>query len=446
MANLKDLTEEELNNPTLTTTAQSGVVGGGASTPASSQAEGTSFVNLKKYLDANNGLGGNVAGAVTADSTKAIGSAAEKINDYSVANSADKVDKTDTNALDTYKNQIAADPTKVDAAGYKAAQAKAYGGPTDATSATGFTDASKQYGNAKDTYDNLSSDDWNARSSAVSDTFKKDNNQYTKGMGLLDTFIVQGDEGGKKAMGQYKTDNASTFAPEGKDKLSLARAGVQSGFDTAKGAFDTAKTGAAQAITDKRKVIDEGLKDKQYAKSDEQRLDAERQMAQKYKDVGMEVPKSFNGFYTASDNSNYISPEDLAALNSLSGLDGADARTSTEGEAKIDWNSLLADIQERKSKPASGDSIADAPPPPKPVTNSDGGSLNIPLPIMSDAGDLPASAPTGNNGPVTPNINGSLNIPLPVFSKEEALKKKAGSGGGNSNISGNRSNAKTIQR
>jgi hypothetical protein len=236
---VKDLMDENQLNLN-TSGGESGVVNAGQGVtqdPNASQAEGSSFVNLKKYLDANQGLGAGLGTAVTADSQKNIEGAAGKINDYQAK--ASQVDRSQANALEGYKTQIATDPTKINASQYKNDTSAAYKGPTNATSAAGYSDAYNAYGSAKDGYENLKSDDWNKRSNAVSSTYGKDNASYTKGMGLLDTFILQGDQGGKDAINSYVNKNANTFAADGKDALSTAKNSVQGAYDAEKGRFDS---------------------------------------------------------------------------------------------------------------------------------------------------------------------------------------------------------------
>ena len=232
MAFIPELEEDKAGqaSSTPTTSTQAAFTGGAgaASAPSSATSTGTGYTNLSKYLDVNQGSGGVVAGAVTSNADKNIGEATSKINNWQAQ--ASKVDKTQTNELEGYKSQVNSDPTKVDANAFRAKVNAGYNAPTQASAVTGYNEAFNAYGNAKDTYQNLAKDDWSSRYSAVKDTFSKDNSNYTKGSGILDTFVAQGDQSGKDAFNNFATKNAGTFAADG-NVLSKATTGVQGALD-----------------------------------------------------------------------------------------------------------------------------------------------------------------------------------------------------------------------
>ncbi len=223
--------QQQLANAQTTTGSSSVVTGSqGAVDPNASAAQGTGWTSLSKYLDANQGLGAGVANAITKDSQAGIDSAAGKINEYQTkANASNEAGKKQTENLTSYQAQIASDPTKINANKYIADTSAGYQGATDAKKIGGYEDAWKGVANAKSSYDSLNSNDWNARSSAVASTFGKDNANYTKGSGLLDTFILQGDDAGQAGIKAYADKNAYMFADD--NPLAKAQASVQSGLD-----------------------------------------------------------------------------------------------------------------------------------------------------------------------------------------------------------------------
>jgi len=249
MAYIKKPNEQDPQG--LNTSGQSTVISAGQAPvdPTASKAEGTSWVNLKQYLDANQGLGAGVANAVTGSSQKEIESAAGQLNDWQTK--ASTVDKSQADKLQGFKQQILTDPTKVDAKAFKDQSAAAYGNNTVATNAEGYGAAANAYGTAKDNYTNLKSDDWASRSTAVQNTYGKDNPQYSKGMGMLDTFIAQGDQAGQAAFKDYADRNASMFS-DTDNSLKKATGSVQTALDAEKNRWSSLLGETQQAVKDKR--------------------------------------------------------------------------------------------------------------------------------------------------------------------------------------------------
>ncbi len=280
MAYIKDPKEDEQNGQNLTTSGQSSVVsaGQGATDPNTSAAQGTSWTNLSKYLDANEGLGGGIANAVTANSQGKIDSAAGKINEYQTkAAGANDSGKSQIAKLDGYNNQIKSDPTKINATAYRNDVATGYQGLTDASKVDGYSDASAKFGDAKADYSNLKNNDWNARSSVVQNTYGKDNAAYTKGMGLLDTLVLQGDAKGQDGINSFISNSQSFVGDDTSNALTKAKTNVQSGLDTDKGRWDTLLAGTGQVVADKRNAVlnGQGIANGRYDEHDRQRAAAE---------------------------------------------------------------------------------------------------------------------------------------------------------------------------
>lgn len=241
MAYIRDPKEDEQNGQNLTTSGQSSVVSGGQGgiDPATSAAQGTSWTNLSKYLDANAGLGAGIAAQVTGDSQAKIDSAAGKINEYQAkASTANSGGTAQTAKLEGYKTAIATDPTKVDSKVFRDDTSSGYQGVTDASKIDGYSDAYNAFGTAKSDYSNLKNNDWNARSSVVQNTYGKDNAAYSKGMGLLDTLVLQGDTKGQDGINAFVAKNSGFIGDDSANALSKVKTGVQSGLDTAKGQWD----------------------------------------------------------------------------------------------------------------------------------------------------------------------------------------------------------------
>lgn len=332
----------------ITTSGQSSIISANTTDPNASDAQGTGWTDLKKYLDNNNGLGAGVGQAVTADSQGKIDSAAGKINEYQTKAAGQNQTGVDqNNSLSAYKSQISADPTKIDATAYRNDTSAAYKGLTDAQQADSYGDAYNAYGGAKSSYDALKSDDWASRSQAVTNTYGKDNAGYTKGMGMLDTFVLQGDQSGKDQINSYVNKNAGTFATDGRDALSTAKSGVQSNLDMEKNRWSTLLGETNKAVGDKRTDILGGqqIKNGRYDEIDRQSIAAEAEIAKKFREEGVAAPKSALNYYKVGDASGYIAPAELDALNALSNLDGGASYSSKKGSADINWDSVLQDIE-----------------------------------------------------------------------------------------------------
>ncbi|RZK32036.1 MAG: hypothetical protein EOO63_02580 [Hymenobacter sp.] len=357
MAYIRDPKEDEQNQQNLTTSGQSSVVsaGQGASDPNASAAQGTSWTNLSKYLDANEGLGGGIATAVTANTQGKIDSAAGKINEYQTkAAGANDSGKAQIAKLDGYTNQIKSDPTKLNATAYRNDVATGYQGLTDASKVDGYSDASAKFGDAKADYSNLKNNDWNARSSVVQNTYGKDNAAYTKGMGLLDTLVLQGDAKGQDGINSFIINsfisNSQSFVGDDtSNALTKAKTNVQSGLDTDKGRWDTLLAGTGQVVTDKRNSIlgSEAIKQGKRTERDRQLGAAESAVSEYMQQNG--TPGFASKYYSAGDVSEYLPEEELAALNALAELDGGQRYTAKRSEANIDWDLLKSDTAKAKT-------------------------------------------------------------------------------------------------
>ncbi|RYF47988.1 MAG: hypothetical protein EOO38_11065 [Cytophagaceae bacterium] len=353
MAYIKDpLEAQQDGSQPMTTSGQSSVVTGGANQdPNASAAQGTSWTNLSKYLGANEGLGGGIADAVTAGTQSKVDSAAGKINEYqSKAATANTAGKEQASTLQGYQTQITKDPTKIDTTAFRNAVANPYQGITDATKVDGYTDASAKFGDAKADYTNLKNDDWNARSSVVQGTYGKDNASYSKGMGLLDTLILQGDAKGQEGINNFTSKNASFIGDDTTNALTAAKTGVQSTYDADRANYDSLLGKTDQVVADKRAAIlsGSGVATGRYNEADRQAQAAEAAILERFRQNGAKTPDSLMNYYKTGDVSGYIAPDELAALNTLADLDGGTQYASKSGDAAIDWSAIMRDVETSK--------------------------------------------------------------------------------------------------
>jgi hypothetical protein len=319
------LDDEEQQKQNLVTSGQeSGVVSGTPMAGGETKAQTSNWVNLDKYLKANEGQGQAIAGAVTQGADTAIKSAAGKLNELEVK--AKGQDQSQTQALTGLKQTIAADPTKVNATEYNNQVSAAYKGPTQVEGVEGYDDAYKAWGNAKSQYEAVKDDSAAGRQAAVASAFKPQAaNSYTKGMGILDSFILGGDAKGKQALSDFATQNQGIT-----ESLNQTRSKAQSALDAQKAAFEAERASVQQAVKDKREAVTGAVGSKQA------QVDAKNRALNEREDVlrsimdgviassggrkSLDAGKYFagSGRYTLGDLTTDEERATLEALNNLS--------------------------------------------------------------------------------------------------------------------------------
>lgn len=252
------LTDEEKKKNQEAGVNTSGVVGGTtaggtASGAAEQQAKtpGTGYVNLQQYLDVNKGAGAQLANTVTQDANKAADtykSAAEKALEESKNKYSQTVDAASQKAGQLQSGIVQSASQNRDAA--KDFLGAGFNGP-QAQDFTGGLAADK--GRVQSQLSSVA--DINNQQAALQKNYGKQGN-YTQGYGLLDSFLLQGDESGRKQIEATKNranEVAGTF-----DSTAQAIAAQE---QKAKADFDASKKSIVDtAAQEKAKRENEALR------------------------------------------------------------------------------------------------------------------------------------------------------------------------------------------
>lgn len=226
-------------------TSPSSPAGGAAgAAPQPEKTPGTGYVNLAQYLDMNKGQGASLADTVTADvrkgisdyttgAQKALDESSGKFNEASGSGRASEVKSAITQ----------------DAAGQKQAAkdflGSAYSGPTAADYTTGLSQQKSDLGSKLSKVD-----DFETQQQALAKAY---GGGYRSGYGLLDTFLLRGDESGQKRISDVKsTDLGTTYDRAAQELSAREQAARQKLEENKKSVIDT-------AIGKKSAVENEGL-------------------------------------------------------------------------------------------------------------------------------------------------------------------------------------------
>jgi hypothetical protein len=299
------LTEEEKqkdkNNQPDAPINTSGIVGGSAdptsTTPKADDPNkpGSGFVNLQQYLTSNVGKGAGLADA----SAKGVTDSVSGIK--TEADSAQKdlanTKKSFIDSGENIKNSLG-----VDAAGNQGA-ATDFLGKKQSSSVLDTLGGKK-----KIVEDDVNKLDDSAQISANLQNQFKGNNDYSKGFGLLDTFLLQGDASGRDKLSEIKKNSQND---------------LNSAYDTTKSALTDTQTTLAnsqQSIKDAAKSYKSGI------------VGA---AAEKAKNIGLD--KKSNIGWKAADVGDALNEKNMLDLNALSDLAGESrgnyAKSFAEGYA-----------------------------------------------------------------------------------------------------------------
>ena len=247
MAYISDMTDDEKKKAEAQGSGvrTSGVIDGAATaggntgaiaTPTT--APGTGFVNLQQYLDTNKGVGGKLAG----DITKGVSDSVDTFKNNANATVDQSKVNFDSAAKDTDASKIK-DTLKADASGVYSDANNFLGAGYSGPQATDYT--AKLAADKNAVQGSLSQvDNQSYQQSALKDTYGKGQN-YTKGFGLLDSFLINGDEAGRNKLAEVKAKGSEVGAAYDASALQLSAA-EQAARDklaaNKKAIVDTAKT------------------------------------------------------------------------------------------------------------------------------------------------------------------------------------------------------------
>lgn len=302
---------------------ESSTVGGGPQAAASNvqgNQQGTGWQNLSTYLDMNQGQGAGVATGITKKSQEDIDGATSNAKAWADA-AKGRVDQG--TKKDTWSEQINSDPTKVDANAFNAWRSAAdYTGPANAQADSGYGSVYGQVQKSSQAINNIQN--YDTQKALAQETFGK-GGRYTGGMGTLDTFIMRGDQSGKDALQGFQTKNAG-FSKDWDKTVE----GVDS-YAKGAGARGKAATDSAnKAVTDKYAAMTAKAQADAQAKLKAERDALQSGVLKQYADAGINPTTGMlsNTVTTRGVNmADGLNDADLAALNSLAGLD-MDAATN----------------------------------------------------------------------------------------------------------------------
>jgi len=229
----------------------SGVIDGNTSsgaapvTPAAAAAvPGSGFINLDNYLKQNVGEGGRMVGATTAgisNEADGFGAGANKIvNDSSAGfTAADGKRAADSVVANIKKGNI-----KEAARGGGAFLGAGYGGPLAADITAGVESDGAALGGRL-----AELNDAGTQKAALEATYKGDT-AYGAGFSMLDQFLMQGDESGRKKTAEVQAKGAGVTSA-----VTAATTDAQAKEAAARAALDANKQRALGAATDKQAAM-----------------------------------------------------------------------------------------------------------------------------------------------------------------------------------------------
>lgn len=353
--------------------AGSGVLSGNSASGSAdqSQAVGTNWTNLNKYIDANAGQGGRMANDITADTTKTIQSLngpGGKVDSWGTAAHKETDDAT---KQDPYSNTISNGTTedihginKDDFNVWKLKPAYALNGPTNAAGASGYTPLFNEVDKTDKKITSLGTQA--GQQTALKDTYGANGQGYSSGFGSLDGFLLRGDKQGQDNIANFQKDNANF-----KNPYNTAVTGVG---DYIKGAPERGAANEKKvynAMTGRYEV--EGntaaINGRRFDDAGAQFDSTFNAIGKAYTDKGLKAPVDINGYVKPKTVSNnpYLNPTELDVINFLAGGDNNEATTTVKAEGDknaydVDWDLINKDIANLTK-----------PKPPNKVTPSGGG-------------------------------------------------------------------------
>jgi len=285
----------------------SGIVGGiggnSLAQPTAAAPASSGFQNLNAYLDMNKGAGAGIA----SDLNKNLVSDVEKYKTGATDQTktfGDSVTAANS-ALDTQvsgiKDKLTEDAS-ANAAGAKGFLGSTYKGPTADSTIASLADSQKEINGRLGKVDDWDSMNANAQK----------NYGYSKGFGALDSFLMQGDEAGRKELADIKGKSTD----------------INSAYDTAKTGLTNSQASGTKAFTDAQDSI------KKHASA--VRGNIEKDASTRAQGYGAE--NTGNEGYQAAGLGDMLDQgnlDDLAALNDLTGdAAGNYVKSYNAGQAK----------------------------------------------------------------------------------------------------------------
>jgi hypothetical protein len=318
MAIIKDFNDENAAS------GGSGVLGGGgASTgggPAGAPAtptggsQGSGWTNLQSYLGANQGQAGGIANQITQDAEKQVDEFKKTDVSGSVAEIGKSAKTEDVNAL---TGDVAANASKA-----KDFLSSGYGGAGVDTYTAGIRNAAK---GVKDTLGQVTNQGY--QKSTLQKANNTPNQAYTSGFGALDSFLVSADPNAKAKLKltQGRTGEVDQTLNAATGQISAADTAARSAFEANKQRLrDAAKTQAAGIASTAQGRVDPA-KAAQLQAANTQSTDILNRLKGAYGEDLTDADLGLSSKYLTQNNdfgvSDVISDSEMAALNSLAGID-----------------------------------------------------------------------------------------------------------------------------
>lgn len=300
-------------------------VGSSAPAPGSAQAEqsqktpGTGYVNLQSYLDLNKGAGAGLASKANEGALKAADqfkSSAQSSLDQSQQKFTDASGASQAGAL---KGAILQDANKTKGAAMDFL-GSGYSGPT-----AGDYTASLAADKSKVQQSLESAGDPSQQQANLQQAYGQGGKAYTSGYGLLDSFLMQGDESGRQKIGEIKgmsSDIGATYDQTAKtlsEREKQAREGLQANkqaiVDTAIGKKDTIES-EAKRVADQKNRQNSGNQDFRAASLGDALTDSQGIELQALREIANLDPGDYARTFnqgTPGSSPGGVSPADRAA-------------------------------------------------------------------------------------------------------------------------------------
>lgn len=367
----------------------SGVVNGTATGTATGAPEqqaktpGTGFANLSQYLDMNKGAGAQLATKATEDVSKAADAYTGATQKALTEAQTKFQGATGTGQAEKLKSSIVqdADTNKQDAIGFLGS---AYKGPTAGDYTAGLAaDKTKLQGDLSKV------DDISQQQANLEKAYGKTGN-YSQGFGLLDTFLMRGDESGRQKIDEVK------------GKASV----VGSAYDT-----------AAKTLQQKEQEARDTLKQNQKSVMDtasQEKAKRENEALRKANVMNMQIAREKREGASNASIADAMNDEQIADMEALAEIANVDAdyiRTLNPG---------------RKPEPQAAPST-------QPI--NEGGMIFTPTGKRFDANgnEIPPEGGVADNASLPGGAKAPSNIPVSTTSTWQAMpvppvKKKPVSG------------------
>jgi hypothetical protein len=385
MAIIKDFNEEQqgqqLSGDSGTLSASTGSASSGSATPTATS-QGSGWTNLQSYLGANQGQAGGLANQISQNANEKV----DTFNKTDTSKSVAEINKGSQSALaGDYAKDVAKNADKV-----KGFLSSGYGGPDANVYTAGIRNSANQ---VKDELGQLTNQ--NYQKATLQRLNNKPTQAYSSGFGALDSFLVGADPNAraKLTMTQGRASEVDNTLNRAQGEINTADTQARQSFDAnknmlrdaARSQYNTLLSGAGTRAEAERASAAERARNEAISN-----LTGRKTVDKNIANVTYDKVDPFiraNSQFGATD---VLTQDELAALNSLSGIDPSlglsNVKKTDNTAASIDWGGLdnylvgvSNDVQSRRDTQKAKKAQAAAP---KPVPTPTGPAIDF-LPKMT---------------------------------------------------------------